>query len=219
MSHPGPHPHGFVPALGFRFLTPLYDHVLALLTRETELKGRLVRQARIEPGMKVLDLGCGTGTLALLVKRAVPDARVIGLDVDPQVLAIARRKAETAGLSIEWMQGTAETAPVTPGFLDRVLSTLVLHHLTPAEKHASLAAARRWLAPRGELHVADFGPPQDALMRLASRVVLLADGAGRVRDNLEGRLPERMREAGFAEVRETHRARTAFGTLTYLEAR
>lgn len=212
-----PHSH-FVPALGFRFLTPIYDRFVGLLLQEEELKSRLVRQARIAPGHRVLDLGCGTGTLALLVKRAVPDARVIGLDVDPEVLAIARRKAEAAGVAVDWVEGTAETAPIAPGSLDRVLTTLVLHHLTPDEKRSALGAVRRWLAPGGEIHVADFGPPQDLAMRLASQVVRLADGAGRVSDNLDGHLPERLRQAGFEGVRETHRARTPFGTLVYLEA-
>src|SRR5262245_2499174 len=73
----------FVPALGFDWLTPLYDPLIRLALREEAVKQRLVDQARIAPGMQVLDLGCGTGTLALLIKRSHPTARVVGLDVDP----------------------------------------------------------------------------------------------------------------------------------------
>jgi ubiquinone/menaquinone biosynthesis C-methylase UbiE len=209
----------FVPALGFHALTPLYDRVVGLLLREEALKRRLVEQARIAPGQRVLDLGCGTGTLAILTKRLAPEAHVIGLDVDPEVLAIAKRKAEAAGVAIEWTLAPADRAPIAAGSLDRVLSTLVLHHLAPDEKARTLANVRRWLRPDGELHVADFGVPDGLLMRAASLVVRLADGDGRVREHLEGRLASRVREAGFAEVRETHRARTPFGTLAYLAAR
>ena len=160
--------HRFVPALGFRALTPLYDRFIALTLKEATLKRRLVEQARIEPEMRVLDLGCGTGTLALLVKQMHPDAHVIGLDVDPEVLAIARRKADQAGIAIEWIHARAEDANIPAGTLDRVLSTLMLHHLAPDEKQHALEAARRWLKPKGELHVRSFGAPQDTMMWLAS---------------------------------------------------
>src|SRR5690606_32071520 len=86
------HSHSFVPAMGLDWLTPLYDPCIRLLLREDEVKQQLVDQARIQPGMTVVDLGCGTGTLALMVKRSHPTARVIGIDVDPKILDIARGK-------------------------------------------------------------------------------------------------------------------------------
>lgn len=210
--------HRFVPALGFRALTPLYDRLIALALDEATLKRRLVEQARIETGMRVLDLGCGTGTLALLIKQMHPTARVIGVDVDPEVLAIAQRKAEHAGVEVEWLEAGADGANIADGSLDRVLSTLMLHHLALDEKQRALEAVRRWLKPGGELHIADFGAPQDTLMWVASLLVRTLDGADRVRDQLEGHLSEHVRTAGFTQVVQTHRARTAFGTLEFLRA-
>ncbi len=210
--------HGFVPALGLRVLTPLYDRLISFTLQEIALKRRLIEQARLAPKMRVVDLGCGTGTLALLLAREGPDLNVTGVDVDPDVLAIARRKAADAGVAIEWILGRTEEAPIAPGSVDRVFSTLMLHHLAADEKHRALSDARRWLAPGGELHVADFGPPQDPLMWTTSWIVRLADGAGRVRDQLEGHLPEQICAAGFASVQRTHRARTVFGTLDFLRA-
>jgi SAM-dependent methyltransferase len=83
----------YIPALRFRWLTAVYDPVVALTTRERTFKHRLLSQAQIEPGMRVLDLGCGTGTLAVWLKQRTPAAEVVGLDADPAVLALARRKA------------------------------------------------------------------------------------------------------------------------------
>ena len=80
----------YIPALSFKWLTPLYDPLLKWVMREESFKRRLIQQANIHPKMKVLDLGCGTGTLTLMLKRAHPEAEVTGLDGDPQVLDIAR---------------------------------------------------------------------------------------------------------------------------------
>ena len=211
--------HGYVPALGFDLLTPLYDPILRLLLREHALKQRLVDQAAIRPGHAVLDVGCGTGTLAILVKQTVPQARVVGLDGDPKVLAIAREKIARAGLEVEFVEGMAYAPPLAPASFDRVLSTLVLHHLTRAEKRAALAGIRSLLRPGGELHVADFGPPEGVYARAISSLLRRFDAAERTADNLEGRLPQLIRTAGFGEVHKTGHAATPFGTLVYLSAR
>jgi len=209
----------FVPALGWHALTRLYDPLVALTLRERAVKQQLVDQVGLAAGQTVLDFGCGTGTLALLLKRACPAACVLGIDVDPTVLEIARRKIARAGLDVELRQGlfTAETFP--PASIDRIVTTLVLHHLTRDEKLGVLRAMRVALRPGGELHVADFGPPHTALMRAAAAIIRRVDGAGRVADNLAGRLPELIASAGFAGVEKTGRRATPFGTLEYLRAR
>lgn len=208
-----------MPALGWHRLTRFYDPLLALALRERPLKQQLVDQARPLPGHTVLDFGCGTGTLAILLKRTCPGARVIGIDADPHILALARRKIEATGLDIELRQGFLDAETFPPASVDRIVSTLVLHHLTREEKSAALHAMRVALRPGGELHVADFGPPHSALMRLASVGIQLVDGAGRVADNLAGRLPAIIGEAGFEAVETVGQRMTPFGTLAYLRAR
>jgi ubiquinone/menaquinone biosynthesis C-methylase UbiE len=187
--------------------------------REQVLKQRLVDQAAIRPGDAVLDVGCGTGTLAILVKQSEPQARVVGLDGDPKVLAIAREKIARAGVGVELVEGMAYAPPLPPASFDRVLSTLVLHHLTRDEKRATLAGIRSLLRPGGELHIADFGPPEGFYARVVFSLIRRFDGAGRTVDNLEGRLPQLIAEAGFDEVHETGHAATVFGTLVCLSAR
>ncbi|MEO8602072.1 MAG: class I SAM-dependent methyltransferase [bacterium] len=209
----------FVPALGWHWLTRFYDPLLALMLRERVLKQQLVDQAGLTPGCAVLDFGCGTGTLTMLLKRACQSARVVGIDADAQVLAIARQKIEAAGLDIELRQGFLTAETFAAGSFDRVVTSLVLHHLTRDEKLAVLRAMRVALRPGGELHIADFGAPHNAFTRLASGVVQMVDGADRIGDNLAGRLPEIVATAGFAEVATLERRTTPFGALAYLRAK
>jgi ubiquinone/menaquinone biosynthesis C-methylase UbiE len=216
MAHSHSH-DGFIPALGRDWLTPLYD-VVARLTGERAFKSHLVAAARIAAGHDVLDFGCGTGTLALLVKRACPAARVVGLDIDPRILAIARRKIERAHLDIETCQGSATAPPFPPASFDRVLSTLMLHHLTTEQKRAALAAVRRLLRAGGELHVADFGRPHNLLMRAASFGFHLSHGGESMGANLRGELPGLIAAAGFDDVVESERWMTPFGTLAFIRA-
>jgi len=208
----------FIPALGLDWLTPFYDAV-AWLVGERAMKARLIAQAAIAPGHDVLDLGSGTGTLALMVKERCPEARVCGVDVDPCILAIARRKASAASRDVRFVEGSATDPPFAAGSFDRILTTLVLHHLTTPQKRAALAAARRLLRPGGELHVADWGRPQNALMRLAAMSFRLFDGGETTAANLAGELPTLIADAGFVDVRETEHRMTAFGTLTFLRGR
>jgi ubiquinone/menaquinone biosynthesis C-methylase UbiE len=207
----------FVPALGTDWLTPLYD-VVAIIAGERPIKRRLIAAARIEPGHRVLDVGCGTGTLALMIKQACPEAHVVGLDVDAKILSIARRKLDRAGVDVELRQGSATAPQLASQSFDRVLTTLVLHHLTTPQKRETLAAAHRLLKPGGELHIADWGKPQNLLMRAASLTFHLLDGAETTAANLEGQLPALVSEAGFADVRETERRMTPFGTLAFIRA-
>jgi 2-polyprenyl-3-methyl-5-hydroxy-6-metoxy-1,4-benzoquinol methylase len=218
-AHHGSTQQPFVPALGWHALTRLYDPLVALTLRERAVKQQLVDQAGLAPGQTVLDFGCGTGTLALLLKRHCPGARVVGIDIDPTVLELARRKIARAGLDIELQQGVFGPDTFAPGSFDRIVTTLVLHHLTRDEKLAVLRAMRVALRPGGELHVADFGPPHNALMGVVSRVIGHVDGEGRVGDNLAGKLPAIIAEAGFAAVDKLGRRATPFGTLEYLRAR
>lgn len=211
--------HSFVPALGLDWLTRFYDPLLRLTLREDAMRRRLVEQARIAAGMDVLDLGCGTGTQAILIARLVPGARVHGLDVDPNVLAIAREKIAAAGVAVALHEGSAAEPPLPPASFDRVVTTLMLHHLTTDEKRRTLASVRRLLRPGGELHVADFGAPSNALMWLVSQGIRWLDGSDRTEINLTGRLPQLVREAGLPSVEDHGTAMTPFGTLAFFSAR
>ena len=207
-------PDAYIPALSYDVLTPLYDLLIRWTMPESAFKRRLVEQSRIKRGDRILDLGCGTATLTVLIKRSHPDAEVVGLDGDSRILEIARRKAAKEGLEIKLDEGMSYELPYADNSFDRVLSSLFFHHLTRENKARTLNEVFRILRPGGELHVADFGKPQNALMRVASLPWHAFDGWKTTADNAQGRLPSIFRASGFREVCETARYMTLFGTLS-----
>jgi ubiquinone/menaquinone biosynthesis C-methylase UbiE len=164
----------------------------------------------------VLDLGCGTGAVSLLLAKRQPEAQIVGLDPDAKALARAEQKARAAGVSIEWQKGYAGRAPYPAHSFDHVVSSLMIHHLLAEEKQAAFRDAKRLLRPGGAFHLLDFGPPKNAIERA---LTALFHHDARVQDNLRGRLPEWLREAGFAEVREVESHRTPFGRVSLYSAR
>ncbi len=203
---------GFVPAAGHDWLLPLYDPLWRLLGSERTTKGQLIEQAGLRPGHRVLDLGCGTGTLSVWAKQNEPDAQVTGVDPDPKALRVADGKAREAGVSVRFDQGFGDALAYSDASFDRVLSSFMFHHLGPEEKRATLGEVRRVLAPQGSLHLLDFGPPKDGRRILLARV--LHQGA-HMHDNLTGRIPDLMRDAGFADTDQVADRNSLFGTVAY----
>jgi ubiquinone/menaquinone biosynthesis C-methylase UbiE len=208
--------HDFVPGAGFHWLTPLYDPLVALTCRDRTVKTRLVSAANLQPDQRVLDLGCGTGTLSLRVKRACPGAEVSGVDADPRMLRAAVAKAKRAGLEVAFTRGFAESLPYPDGTFDRVVSSLFFHHLSPTQKACALREVARVLAPGGELHVADWGRPAGPLMRFLFLGIRLLDGWENTAAHSRGELPALIAANGFRDVRAGERFSTVFGTLDVL---
>lgn len=202
----------YIPALGFEFLTPFYDPLVAATTRERIFKRKLIAQAGVREGDRVLDLGCGTGTLSIWLKQAVPGAPVTGVDADEAVLARARRKALQAGVEVRWQRAMAEELPYADGSFERVVSSLFFHHLQPDEKRVTLRDVYRVLAPGGELHVADWGRP-NPLLRPMFYAVQILDGFENTRDHVAGRLGQFIQDAGFREVAMPTKVNTCLGTI------
>lgn len=208
----------YVPALRFRWLTPFYDVIVGTTTRERTFKRALIEQARIETGHQVLDVGSGTGTLAIRVKQEHPFATVTGLDGDPAILAIATDKARRAGAAVRFDEGMSFELPYPSGTFDRVLSSLFFHHLDWESKQRTASELFRVLKPGGELHVADWGRPRNALMRGLFLSIQLLDGFRSTRDNVLGRLVELFEGAGLVEVAQQRTFNTVFGTLALYRA-
>jgi SAM-dependent methyltransferase len=210
----------FVPAAGRAWLTSLYDPVLALTMREREFRGRLERQVLegldAAPSPVLVDVGSGTGTFAISLAGARADATVIGVEPDGAVRSRAQRKRGSE--RVDWREGLADALPLADASADRVVCSLVLHHLPPDVRRAALREVRRVLKPGGRFHVADWGRPSDLVTRGGAWAIQRVDGVATTADLIEGRLPALLREAGFDDVTRHDRLRTAWGALELTSA-
>jgi SAM-dependent methyltransferase len=209
----------YLPALRWKALTPLFDGAVRVTARERVVKEALLDQANVAAGDSVLDLGAGTGTLAIWLKQRAPAAEVTGLDADPDVLARARTKAADARCQIDFVEGFSTELPFAPDSVDVVLSSLFFHHLTGLDKRTTLAEVQRVLKPGGQLHVADWGKPGDPLMATLFLFVRAFDGFAVTADNARGALPSLFEQAGLEQAQERRRFRTTLGTLALYSAR
>jgi ubiquinone/menaquinone biosynthesis C-methylase UbiE len=208
----------FVPAAGRAVFTRLYDPMVALTTRERVWRRRLVEGVVADLPRRggVLDVGCGTGTLAIALAAARPDATVTGVDGDPEALAIADGKPGAA--RVTWAPGLADALPAEDDSADVVVASLLFHHLDRPAKRAALREIARVLKPGGVLHIADWGRPHDPVMRGAFLALQVLDGFDGTRDHAAGALPAYVREAGFGDPERRLRLRTGFGSLELLRA-
>lgn len=146
-------PH--VPPAGTDLALPLYDPLTRLLGADRD-RAELIAQASLRPGMRALDVGCGTGSLVLDLLRSHPGVEVVGLDPNAPALRRAERKLARAGARAELVQGYGDALPMGDGSFDRVFSSYMLHHVPPEARGATLREVRRVLRPGGALHLVDF---------------------------------------------------------------
>lgn len=136
-----------------------YDFQVWLATggQEQRLREAILDRARLVAGETMLDVGCGTGTLAIAARRRLgPGSQVSGVDASPEMVVAARAKARKAGFDIEVETATAQALPFVDGGFDLVTSTLMLHHLPKPARATCMAEMLRVLKPGGRALVIDF---------------------------------------------------------------
>lgn len=205
----------YIPALSFRFLTPFYDFIQKYIVRDVRYKTLLIEQANIQAGHKVLDLGCGTGTLAILAKQSQPNAEAFGLDADPDMLKVAKQKADEKHASVIFDVGFTNQLPYPDNSFDRVMSSIMIHHLKTPDKIKTAHEVFRVLKPGGELHIIDFGKPYTLYGKMLGPFLYKFEEAN---DNIAGALPKFFGDPGLKTEIVGH-FWTFFGDLAFLKGK
>ena len=174
-----------------------YDLVAWLMTfgREPGIRRMTIELAGIKEGERVLDVGCGTGTLAIAARRpAGPAGEVHGIDPSAEMIEVARRKAAKAGVDAQFQTAVMEKLPFPDGHFDLVLSSLMLHHLPPDVKRAGFAEVNRVLKPGGRFLAVDLAESGGFFGHM-----LQALGLHKAEGKL-GEAPQMLRDKGFEDV-------------------
>ena len=200
----------YVPAAGHGFFLPLYDPMVKLAGGARFVQ-TLIAQAELQPGHVVLDIGCGTGTLAVAIKRAHPGVTVIGVDPDQPALDRAARKASRAGVTIRFERGFADALAYADGTFDRVFSSMMFHHLGRNERSQVLSEVRRVLKPGGRLEFLDLAAGTHSFF---ARMLHPPP----VTQSREDRMLARMREAGLVNAARMGTQSSIFGPLAFYQA-
>ena len=191
---------GLVLNQGWRYdLMEWFHDTFSFRGKFRELRQRTASLARLQPGDAVLDVGCGTGTLAMEVARRIGRAgRVAGVDSGTQQIARASLKAARRNVPIEFQIGVIEQLPFPDQTFDVVFSTLMMHHLPASLKRQGLAEIARVLKPGGRLVIADFKRKQERQGKAAR----FHAGGSSIQD-----LAALVKDAGFS-VEETEEMRS-----------
>jgi ubiquinone/menaquinone biosynthesis C-methylase UbiE len=146
---------------------PYYDILVNFISlgQARRLREQTVKLAQIKPGDRVLDVGCGTGSVTIPAKmRAGANGQTAGIDPSPEMIAAARRKAAHKGLEIDFRVGVIEALPFPDASFDVVTSSLMIHHLPEGLQAKGLAEVYRVLKPGGRVLIADFMRPNASLL-------------------------------------------------------
>jgi ubiquinone/menaquinone biosynthesis C-methylase UbiE len=203
----------YIPALSLNWLTPLYDSLVEGPMSALRMRRDLLAQAGDLNGKRVLDVGCGTGTLDILVKQKYPACDAVGLDGDPRILEVARSKAKDHGFEIQFEQGMSFDLPYPDESFDVVLTSLMLHHLCRDDKQKTAAEMYRVLRRGGRMIGMDFTESRSFVGRAIRPLIRRFE---RVADNLDGFLPDMFAKAGFRDYVEARRY--LFGSVSMFQA-
>jgi len=205
----------YIPALKYRSLTRFYDWLIATFLQERRWKNHLIDSFAGRQPATILDIGSGTGTLALMMSEKFPTANIHGLDGDSEILQLAAEKiADSELLNIKLTKGLSFNLPFADGTFDVVTSSLMLHHLSKIDKHRTMKEVYRVLRPSGTFAIADWGKPSSKLVRALFYSVQFLDGFETTRDNVKGLLPSYLSDNGFKNVRELNRFSTVLGSIS-----
>lgn len=202
----------FTPAFQYDWALPLFEPFVRLVGVDQDLRAA-VDLAGFQPGQRLLDIGCGTGMLAIYAKRTHPTLDVTGLDPDPAALRHAQRNAQRDHLTLHWHRGFSDELSYADESFDHVTSTFMFHHLSDNERGQTLRQVHRVLKPSGTFHLVDFSERKAGSLR--DRIFPQGDRY----DDDNTKFLSVMRQAGFADVTKVRaRSVTLIGQVAHYQA-
>lgn len=209
-------PRKYLPAAGRDAFLPFYDLIAKLLGAD-RARQALLDQAPLQPGARALDIGCGTGTLAVALKQRYPEVEVAGVDPDERALARAKRKAERARADVRFERGFADSLQYSAATFDAIFSSFMFHHLEGDNREKTLQEVRRVLKPRGVFYLLDFEVTDSHHHHGPFH---LFHSSERWRDNSQDQIFSLLLKAGFSEVKKagTVSVLLGFGRAGYYHA-
>ncbi|WP_341224878.1 methyltransferase domain-containing protein [uncultured Arcticibacterium sp.] len=202
----------YIPALKYHILTPIYDWFIKLTVPEKEVKSKTIDLAEINADDKVLDFGCGTATLCQILLAKYVVTEVVGLDVDPAILEIAKKKS-IPDLTLKEFDG--EVIPFKDQYFDKVISSWVFHHLTTEQKINAFKEIKRVLKPDGVFILADWGQASNPIQRVLFFILQVFDNFHTTSANVNGEIVSYLKDAGFQKTEECGYRNTLLGSLRY----
>lgn len=188
----------FKPALLFDFLTPFYD-LFGKYGLRDKLQKRVLKSVEFKRNWKLLDVGCGTGEDLMMLKSKYPEMRLYGIDADPRIIEIAKKKNSEKKFGINFQLAFAEELPFKKNLFDAVWCNLVLHHLPTNSKKQAIKEMYRVLKKGGKYFLIEFSRPQN---RILAKIVLIQNFFSYTKDNYEDKIPRFIKAAGFKRIRE-----------------
>jgi ubiquinone/menaquinone biosynthesis C-methylase UbiE len=198
-----------IPAFSFDALTPIYDLLSNIFGFGSTQRKQIIDLLDLKNGQRLLDVGCGTGSLLVIAKKMYPMIDMIGVDIDQKILEIAKHKSRIQKLEINFVLSGSENMRFAKETFDVVVSSLVFHHLPTNIKIVTLTEIYRILKPNGKFLLVDFGNKNNLLMKIYLYIatILHIPEALTLKDNIEGKLPLFIKETGFKykEVSQPYR--------------
>jgi len=186
----------YIPAAHWHWLTPYYHGFMKLVFGKRYQK--IAELIQLQPGDTVLDVGCGPGEILKLLTLKYPDHQLTGVDVDPEILAIARKNLPSA---LNLTQGSADVLPFPAEKFNVVTSSLMIHHLTPEQKQKMMREVHRVLKPGGRFYLFDFAPPTNLWGKIFTTVFRKVE---QLDDALDGKYRIFLGEAGFKNIQSLY---------------
>ena len=207
----------YIPALSFDFLTGYYDWIIK---RVMPRDFREIFVQQINPGIneKILDFGTGTSEMAILLKKKMPTINITGIDVDLNVLNIAKRKITKQKLDIQVLEYDGKVFPFQNNYFNKVVSCLVFHHLSPNQKMDALREIFRVLKNDGKIYIADWGLERNSTKIKILNFFKYFEALKNIGEHGKGLFPQYIVKAGFMNLVEIRNIKTKTGTLCYYQA-